>query len=67
MVKNNFWILTLCALLLIGSTTGWSVPIRVAVAANAVVVLIEAVCDATALYKRWRGDRDEPTERTTQS
>lgn len=51
MVKNNFWILTLCALLLIGSATGWRLPIRLAVAANAVVVLIETARDAIALYK----------------
>jgi len=54
-VKNNFWILTLCALLLIGSATGWSIPIRVAVAANAVLVLIEAARDAVALYKANKG------------
>ena len=55
MVKNNFWILTICALLLIGSAIGWSVPIRVAVAANAVVVLIETARDAVALYKTNKG------------
>lgn len=50
MVKNDFWLLTLCALLLIASATGWSLPIRVAVAANAVVVIAEVVRDARALF-----------------
>lgn len=67
MKKSNFWFLTLCALLLIGSATGWSIPIRIAVAANAAVVLIETVREAVTIYKMRRGDRDEPTERNTQS
>lgn len=41
MKKSNFWFLTLCALLVIASVNGWSLPLRVAVAANAVVVLME--------------------------
>lgn len=55
MVKNNFWMLTLCALLLIAGATGWSIPIRVAVAANAVVILLDVAHDTTALYKRRKG------------
>lgn len=51
MVKNNFWLLTLCALLLIASATGWNLQIRVAVAANAVVVLLDVARGAVALYK----------------
>lgn len=51
MVTKNFWTLTLCALLLIASATGWSVSLRVAVIANAAVVLIEVARDAVALYK----------------
>lgn len=49
MVKNNFWLLTLCTLLLIAGATGWSLPIRVAVAANAVVVIAEVVRGTRAL------------------
>ena len=55
MKKSNFWTLTLCALLLIASATGWSIPLRIAVAANAAVVLIEVARDAVALYKSNKG------------
>ena len=55
MKKSNFWFLTLCALLLIASATGWSIPLRIAVAANAVVVLIEAAHDAVALSQANKG------------
>ena len=51
MVIKNFWTLTLCALLLIASATGWSIPLRVAIAANAAVVLIDVAGEAAALYK----------------
>ena len=67
MKKTNFWTLTLCTLLLIAIATGWSLSLRVAVAANAVVVLIEVARDAVALYKTRRGDSNEPTARTSQS
>ena len=41
MKKSNFWFLTLCALLIIASVNGWSIPLRIAVASNALVVLID--------------------------
>ena len=41
MVKDNFWWITLCCLLVIASTAGWSVPLRVAVCANAVALLMD--------------------------
>lgn len=41
MKKNDFWFLTLCALLVIAGVNGWSTPLRIAAAANAVVVLID--------------------------
>lgn len=43
MKKSNFWFLTLCVLLVIAGVNGWSIPLRVAVVANAVVVLMEVV------------------------
>lgn len=52
MKKSNFWILTLCALLVIASVDGWSVPLRVAVSANALVVLMDVMRSARALFKR---------------
>lgn len=51
MKKDNFLWITLCCLLVIASTAGWSVPLRVAVAANAVALLVEVARDAVALYK----------------
>lgn len=51
MVKDNFWWITLCCLLVIASTAGWSVPLRVAVCANAVALLMDVTRDAVALYK----------------
>lgn len=55
MLKNNFWWITLCCLLVIASTAGWSLPLRVAVAANAVVLLIGVASEAVALYKAKKG------------
>lgn len=51
MVKDNFWMISLCALLLIASATEWNLPIRVAVAANAVIILLEVARDAIAIHK----------------
>jgi hypothetical protein len=41
--KSNFWFLTLCALLVIGSVNGWDVFLGIAVGSNAIVVLMEVV------------------------
>lgn len=39
-VMKKFWFVSLCALLIIASAVGWNVPIRIAVGANAIVILI---------------------------
>ena len=41
MVKSNFWFLSLIVLLIIAHSTAWPLLLRVAVAANAIVVFIE--------------------------
>lgn len=41
MVKSNFWFLSLCAFLVIATATEWSLPLRIAIAANALLVLID--------------------------
>lgn len=41
MVKINFWFLSLIALLIIAHSTAWPLLLRVAVAANAIVIFIE--------------------------
>ena len=40
---RNFWMISLCAFLIIASVTGWNIPIRIAVGANAAVVLIDVL------------------------
>lgn len=41
MKKSDFWFITLCALLVIGSVNGWNLALRIATASNAVVVLMD--------------------------
>lgn len=51
-MKNSiFWYLTLCALLVIASVNGWSIWYRIAVGANAVVVLLDVVRKTRAHFK----------------
>ncbi len=51
MEKSSFWFLTLCALLVIAGVNGWSIPLRIAAVANALVVLMDVVRSAKALFK----------------
>ena len=44
-MKKNFWFISLVALCIIGASTGWSLWIRIAVAANALVILFEVAKD----------------------
>ncbi len=48
-MKNNFWILSLCAFLLIAANIGLSVPLRVAIAANATVIILDVIKQARRL------------------
>ena len=45
-MKNNFWILSLCAFLLIAANIGLSVPLRVA---NAAVIILDVIKQARRL------------------
>ena len=45
MVEKNFWFITLCALLIISAYIGLNIFLRIAIAANAVVILSEVVMD----------------------
>ena len=47
---KNFWFVTLCALLIAASAFGLSLPLRVAIGANAVLILADVVCRLVA----WR-------------
>lgn len=51
MKNSDFWFLSLCVLLMIAGVNGWSIPIRIGVAANAVVVLMDVARSAKALFK----------------
>lgn len=48
-MKNNFWILSLCAFLLIAANIGLSVPLRAAIAANAAVIILDVIKQARRL------------------
>lgn len=51
-MKNSiFWYLTLCALLIIASVNGWNVWYRIAVGANALVVLLDVARKTRAHVK----------------
>lgn len=52
MKKSNFWFLTLCALLIIASVYGWSLPLRIAAVANGVVVLMDVAKSGLSLLKQ---------------
>ena len=39
-MKDNFWTLTLIALSIIAMATGWNIYLRIAVIANAILVLM---------------------------
>lgn len=56
MVKKNFWFITLCALLVISANVGLNVFLRIALFANAVVILIDVV-------ERLRGLRNGSREK----
>ena len=51
MKKSNFWFLTLCTLLVIAGVNGWNLPLSIAVAANALVVLLDVVKQIKTLKK----------------
>lgn len=57
MIKRTFWLLLLCANLGIACATGWNIPLRVAVIANSLVILMGVAKDAVALYKAHKGHR----------
>lgn len=51
MKNSDFWFLTLCTLLIIAGVNGWSIPLRIAVVSNALVVLMDVVKKIKALKK----------------
>lgn len=49
MFFKNFWFITLCALLIIAVNTGLSVPIRIAIAANALFIIFDVIKQARGI------------------
>lgn len=41
MQKNDFWFFSLIVLFIIACSVSWNIPLRIAVAANAIIVLID--------------------------
>ena len=55
-MKNNFfWLITLCVFLTTATVTGWSIPLRIAVVANALVVLVGVARQIIALKNTEEG------------
>lgn len=54
MAVNNFWFITLCVLWIWSVNIGLSVPLRIALAANAVVILLDVFTGARRLYNERR-------------
>ena len=47
---NNFWFISLCALMIISANVGLTIPLRIALAANAVIILVDVFKKARRLY-----------------
>lgn len=43
MRKNDFWVISLIALIVISAVVGLNLPLRIALTANAVIVLIDVI------------------------
>ncbi len=56
---RNFWMISLCALLIIASVIGWSIPIRIAVGANAIVILINVIYKLKGYINQQKPHKDE--------
>ena len=55
---KDFWFITLCVLLIIASVIGWNIPVRIAVAANAVLILADVVCRIWRLHKNGKREKN---------
>lgn len=53
--KRYFWFISLIALMIIGAISKWNIPVRIAVAANAVIVLINIF----ERIRNWNNGKEE--------
>ncbi len=51
--------ISLCVLLIIASVIGWSIPIRIAVGANAIVILINVIYKLNGYINQQKTHKDE--------
>lgn len=51
MLNKNFWILTLCALLIISICTGLDIFLRIALGANGLIILADVIISVRRLVK----------------
>ncbi len=42
-MKKNFWFITLCFFLIIALFTGLNLPLRIAIAANALIIILNII------------------------
>lgn len=42
-MKKNFWFITLCVFLIIALFTGLNLPLRIAIAANALIIILNII------------------------
>ncbi|MCI5796920.1 MAG: hypothetical protein MR019_08640 [Ruminococcus sp.] len=51
MLNKNFWILTLCALLIISMCTGLDIFLRIALGANGLIILVDVIISVRRFAK----------------
>lgn len=50
METRNFWFISLCVLLVLSANIGLSIPLRIAIAANAVVMILDVIKGVRRLH-----------------
>lgn len=50
MLLDKFWFITLCVLMIISANIGLSIPLRIALAINAVIILFDVIKGVRRLY-----------------
>ncbi len=58
MESKSFWFISLCTLLIISAHTGLILPLRIAIAANAVVILLDVAKQARRLFHERNETKD---------
>lgn len=56
MIRKNFWLITLCVFLIMASVLGLSIPLRVAIGLNAILIILDVLKDWRRIH---RGRKEE--------